>query len=92
MMPCPCCGTPTPALERIQPLGIQLHLHEPLLILWRCPGAREIDKQLLRFGIITNAPWSCQAPRSIRWEHATQNLRHLAFEQERLFLTLNGWI
>lgn len=92
MTPCPICGAPTPAPERIQPVGIKFRLHTPELILWRCPGAREIDANLLRFGIIATVPWSCKAPRSTAWKDTTRDLRHLAFEQERLHLALNGWI
>ena len=90
--PCPCCGTPAPAPERIQPQGIQFRQNWPLLVLWECPGAREIDRELLRFGILARVPWTCRAHRSTEWANTTFDLRQRAFEQERLQLALNGWI
>jgi hypothetical protein len=69
------------------PVGVR-----PSLILWACPGAREIDRELLRFGIIAKAPWSCGAGRSTWWESTTSDLRRRALEAEQLRLTLDGWI
>ena len=104
MPPCPCCGTPTPSPERIQPLGIQMEKtysrgpapvfigERPTLIPWLCPGARFIDMGLLRFGIIARAPGSCGAPRSTRWGDTTFDLRRRALDVQLLRLGLKGWI
>lgn len=104
VMPCPCCGSPSPSPERIWPQGIQKERmysrgsrpvpigERPVLILWSCPGARVIDRSLLRFGIITKAPWSCGAGRSTWWDRATSDLRRRSLMAEQLHLALQGLI
>ena len=104
MPPCPRCGSPRPAPERIQPLGIRMEkvysrVPTPLLIgevpagiPWLCPGALRIDEGFLKFGIIARAPWSCGAERSTPWNGTTSDLRRRAIDARVLRLTLGGWI
>ncbi len=104
MPPCPRCGSPRPAPERIQPLWIRMEkvysrVPTPLLIgevpaaiPWLCPGALHIDPGFLRFGIIARVPWSCGAPRSTDWNSTTADLRERAIEARVLRLMWNGWI
>ena len=98
---CACCGTPTPAPERIIPIGIQwkpLYVRhvcvaqEPALVLWQCPGARDIDAYLLRFGVFASVPWSCGTTRTTKWGQATFDLRRRALIAEQLHYALNGLI
>lgn len=93
-LPCPECGTPTPAPEIIQPCGVLRDLKQPwkTVIPWRCPGALAIDEDLLRYGIIARAPWSCGIPRATKWQDATFDLRHRALLTERLRLAMEGLI
>lgn len=93
MSPCPICGAPTPIPERILPLAIQCHpAKTPVLALFLCHGAAHIDQELLRFGIIGRAPWSCQNTRWIPWTEMTHELRQRATIAEQLRLSLMGWI
>jgi len=90
---CSCCGTPTPALERILPLAIQFRPPgTPVLALFRCHGAAKVDQGFLRFGIIARAPWSCGNGRWIPWEKTTEEFRRRAVTAEQLRLNLMGWI
>ena len=91
MTRCACCDTPTPLPERILPLGVMAH-KENMIVLWNCPGARAIDYELLRWGFIALAPWSCGTTRATPWERTTPDLRQRAFEAERLHLAMKGWI
>ena len=101
---CACCGTPAPAPERIQPMEIQMEQtfsrgpekavigQEPSLILWRCPGALEVDEGLLRFGIIALAPWSCGNVLATPWKKTTFDLRRRAAQTQQIRFALAGMI
>ena len=90
--PCPCCGTPAPAPERRLPVGTQYLFSDPKLVLWNCPGAREIDRELLRFGVIARKAFTCGTTRGTEWGKATEELRHRSLEADRMRLALDGWI
>jgi hypothetical protein len=94
MNPCPICNAPRPAPARILPLAIQCHplTGAPVLSLYRCHGALRIDRELLRFGIIAYAPWSCQNGRWYPWNDMTFDLRHRSLVAEEMRLALMGWI
>lgn len=97
MAPCPCCGTPTPAPERRDPVGTQYTDDEtsrrPALVLWNCPGAREIDLDLLcRFGVIVKRSHTCNTTRGTWWNEATEDLRRRSLEADHLRLAMDGWI
>ena len=92
MPPCACCGTPAPAPERRVPVGTQYLFGAPKLVLWNCPGAREIDLDLLRWGVIEKRSFTCGTTRGTDWCVATDDLRRRSLEADHLRLALNGWI
>ncbi len=95
MTPCFCCGSPKPAPEWRIPIGTQYidgGYRRPGLIMWNCPGAKEIDLELLRFGVIARMAWTCGTTRGTWWEEATQDLRHRSLEADRLRLAMDGLI
>lgn len=93
MKPCPICGAPTPAQERILPLAIQFFPATRLgLALFLCHGAVQINLDLLRFGIIARIPWSCQNTRWIPWGKMTSDLQRRSLVAEKMRLALGGLI
>jgi hypothetical protein len=91
--PCPICGAPTPAPERILPLAIQFFpATRPGLALFLCHGAVEVDQGLLRFGIIARIPWSCRNTRWIPWKNMTSDLQRRSLIAEEMRLALGGLI
>ncbi len=92
MRTCKCCGSPIPAPERIHPLGTQYLDQRPMLVLWNCPGAKEYDMELLRFGVIVKRSHTCNTTRGIWWWQATDGLRRRSLEADQMRLALNGWI
>jgi len=74
------------------PVGTQYLFHEPRVVLWNCSGAREIDRELLRFGVIVRKAFTCGTTRGTEWMKATDDLRRRSLEADRMQLALNGWI
>ncbi len=89
---CKCCGSPAPVPELRFPVGTQYLFNDPELVLWNCPGAREIDHELLRFGVIVKRAFTCRTTRGTEWVKATEDLRRRSLEVDRLRLAMNGWI
>lgn len=92
MTRCLCCDEPTPAPELRIPVGTQYLFNDPRLVLWNCPGAREIDHELLRWGVIVKKAFTCGTTRGTEWDKTTQDLRHRSFEADRLRLAMDGLI
>lgn len=93
MPPCKCCGTPSPAPERRIPVGTQYLFDAPKLVLWNCPGAKEIDRELLeRWGVIVRKAFTCNTTRGTWWKDATEELRRGSLEADRMRLALDGLI
>jgi len=83
------CGAATPAPERILPLAVQFHPEcKPVMAMFLCHGETRVDTELLRFGIIALAPWTCRNTRWIPWEKMTHELRHRSVIAEQLRLAL----
>jgi len=90
--PCKCCGSPAPDPERRIPIGTQYVGTEPRLVLWLCPGAKVIDAELIRYGIIVHRAYSCHTTRGTWWDTATQDLRHRSLEADRMRLAMAGLV
>ena len=91
-MICKCCGTPAPTPERRVPVGTQYLFRDPRVILWNCPGARQYDLELLRFGVIVKKAFTCGTTRGTVWKEASEDLRHRSLDADRLRLAMQGWI
>jgi hypothetical protein len=104
-MKCACCGSTAPDPERRIPVGTQYVQKRipgtvtvfglcdvPALVLWNCPGAREIDQELLRYGVIVRKAFTCGTTRGTEWGKTTEDLRYRSLEADRMRLALNGWI
>lgn len=92
MKPCPCCGSDTPSPGRRIPVGTQYLFGDPRVILWNCPGARQIDLELLCFGVIVKRSHTCGTTRGTEWRAATDDLRRRSLEADHLRLAMDGWI
>lgn len=91
-MTCKCCGSLPPPPELRVPVGTQFLFNDPKLVLWNCPGAREIDRELLRFGVIEKKAFTCQTTRGTEWLKATEELRRRSLDADLMRYAANGWI
>lgn len=89
---CKCCGTSAPIPERRIPVGTQYLFNEPKVVLWNCPGARQYDLELLRYGVIVRKAFTCGTTRGTEWKRATQDLRYRSLEADKMRLMLGGLI